>query len=130
MEPNCQQSRSQGQTLVTLVPTNYDNNVKIIQIGTVSQANWFTAPSLPGDFYEMNVAIYSVSGALIAKQTRKISPVYGQNFDITQMSIQNIQDTGLVKSVYDLTFKTGNLQIPPGAPTTATTQTSEIQFIF
>ena len=74
---NCQLSRSQGQTLVTLVPNNYDNQVKIIQIGTVLQSNWFTAPSLPGDFYNMNVAIYSNTGALIAKQTRNISPVYG-----------------------------------------------------
>jgi hypothetical protein len=38
-QPNCQLSRSQGQTLVTLVPANYDNQVKIIQIGTVSQTN-------------------------------------------------------------------------------------------
>ena len=74
---SCQLSRYQGQTLVTLTPTGYDNNVKIFQIGSVDTANWFTAPSLPGDFYEMNVAIYSPTGTLIAKQTRTISPVYG-----------------------------------------------------
>jgi hypothetical protein len=33
-------------------------------------------------------------------------------------------------ATYDLTFVTGNLQIPPGAATTATTQTSELQFVF
>jgi hypothetical protein len=32
--------------------------------------------------------------------------------------------------VYDLTFVTGSLQIPPGALTTATTMTSKLQFIF
>lgn len=129
-QPNCQLSRSQGQTLVTLTPVSYDNQVKIIQIGTVDQANWFTAPGLPGNFYNMNVAVYSPTGALIAKQTRNISPVYGSSFDIPSMSIQNIQDANIKMSVYDISFVTGSLQIPPGAPTTATTQTSALQFIF
>jgi len=76
-QPNCQLSRYQGQTLVTLTPTGYDNQVKIFQIGTVSQNNWFTAPSLPGDFYKMNVAVYAPNGTLISKLTKSISPVYG-----------------------------------------------------
>ena len=129
-QPNCQLSRSQGQTLVTIVPTNYDNQVKIIQIGTVSSTNWFTAPSLPGDFYNMNVAIYSPTGSLIAKQTRNISPVYGSSFDIPTMTIKNVQDANSKLAVYDISFVTGNLQIPPGALTTATTQTSALVFIF
>jgi hypothetical protein len=129
-QPNCQLSRSQGQTLVTLVPSNYDNQVKIIQIGTVSQTNWFTAPSLPGDFYNMNVAIYSPTGSLIAKQTRNISPVYGSSFNIPTMTIQNVQDANSKLAVYDISFVTGDLQIPPGALTTATTQTSALVFIF
>ena len=76
-QTSCKLSRYQGQTLVTLTPTGYDNNVKIFQIGSVDTANWFTAPGLPGDFYVMNVAVYSPTGTLIAKQTRTISPVYG-----------------------------------------------------
>lgn len=125
-QPDCQLSRSQGQTLVTMKPiqNSYDNNVKILQIGTVSQDNWFTAPSLPGNFYKMNVAVYSSTGTLVSKQTRHISPVYGASLDIPSISIKNIQDTNIKLSVYDLTFVTGTLQIPPGAPTTATTQTS------
>ena len=66
-QTSCSLSRSQGQTLVTLTPTGYDNNVKIFQLGSVDTANWFTAPGLPGDFYNMNVAVYSPSGTLIAK---------------------------------------------------------------
>jgi hypothetical protein len=129
-QPNCQLSRSSGQTLVTIIPTGYDNTVKIIQIGTVSQANWFTAPALPGNFYNMNVAIYSTNGSLIAKQTRNISPVYGQSLNIPTMTIANIQDAYILKSVYDISFITGSLQIPPGAVTTATTQSSTLVFIF
>ena len=72
----------------------------------------------------MNVAVYSSTGTLISKQTRHISPVYGASLDIPSISIKNIQDTNIKLSVYDLTFVTGTLQIPPGAPTTATTQTS------
>ena len=129
-QPNCQLSRYQGQTLVTLTPTGYDNQVKIFQIGTVSQSNWFTAPSLPGDFYKMNVAVYSPNGTLISKLTKKISPVYGQNLDIPSIKIANVQDKSSTSTTYDLQFITGDLQIPPGALTTATTQTSKINFMF
>lgn len=41
-----------------------------------------------------------------------------------------MQDKLTTFATYDITFVTGNLQIPPGAPTTATTQTSELQFVF
>jgi hypothetical protein len=129
-QPNCQLSRYQGQTLVTLTPSGYDNQVKIFQIGTVDQANWFTAPSLPGDFYKMNVAVYSPNGTLVSKLTKNISPVYGQNLDIPSISIANVQDKATNFATYDIQFVTGTLQIPPGAPTTATTQTSKLQFIF
>lgn len=42
----CKQSREAGQTLIKLKPTpaNYDQDVKIIQLGSKLQANWFTAP--------------------------------------------------------------------------------------
>lgn len=129
-QPNCKLSRFQGQTLVTLTPDNYDNNVKIFQIGSVEQSNWFTAPNLPGDFYNMNVAVYADNGTLVTKQTRNISPVYGRNLDIPSIVVNNVQDYQTTFATYDIRFVTGDLQIPPGAPTTATTQTSELQFIF
>lgn len=44
--------------------------------------------------------------------------------------MNNIQDGNILESVYDLTFVTGSLQIPPGAVTTATKLTSELRFIF
>jgi len=78
----------------------------------------------------MNVAIYSPNGSLIAKQTRNISPVYGESLNIPSITIANIQDAYILKSVYDISFVTGDLQIPPGALTTATTQTSSLVFIF
>ena len=50
--------------------------------------------------------------------------------DIPSIDLQNIKDGNIDESVYDLVFVTGSLQIPPGAVTTATTQTSELRFIF
>lgn len=44
--------------------------------------------------------------------------------------LNNIRDGNIAESVYDFTFNTGSLQIPPGASTTATTQVSEFRFIF
>ena len=57
--------------------------------------------------------------------------MYGEELDIPSIVLNNIQDQAIKQlSVYDLQFITGTLQIPPGATTTATTQTSEIHFIF
>ena len=78
----------------------------------------------------MTVELYSDLGVLLEKQTIDISPVYGEYFDIPSIDLQNIKDGSLDESVYDLTFVTGSLQIPPGAATTATTLTSEMRFIF
>lgn len=71
-----------------------------------------------------------MGGVLLEKQTIDISPIYGEFFDIPSIILNNIQDASIVESVYDLTFVTGTLQIPPGAKTTATTLTSEMRFIF
>ena len=40
----CKQSREGGKTLIKIIPQNYDNDVKIIQLGSILQQNWFTAP--------------------------------------------------------------------------------------
>lgn len=63
--------------MIKITPENYDNEVKIIQLGSIDVQNWFTAPSLPGNFYSMTVEIYADSGTLLEKQTIDISPVYG-----------------------------------------------------
>lgn len=126
----CKQSREAGQTLIKLTPTNYNQEVKIIQLGSKLQSNWFTAPKLPGDFYNMTVELYSTSNVLLEKQTIDISPVYGEYFDIPSIILNNVLETNYQESVYDLTFVTGSLQIPPGAPTTSTLLTSELQFVF
>ena len=99
-------------------------------MGSYDENNWFTAPNLPGNFYNMTVELYGTAGQLLEKQTIDISPVYGEYFDIPSIVLNNIQDGGIAESVYDLTFLTGSLQIPPGATTTATNLRSEMQFIF
>lgn len=129
-QPLCKQSREGGQTLIKLTPSNYDQEVKIIQLGSKSSSNWFTAPSLPGDFYNMTVELYSTSNVLLEKQTIDISPVYGEYFDIPSIQLTNILEANFIESVYDFTFVTGTLQIPPGAKTTSTSLTSELQFVF
>ena len=40
----CKQSREGGKTLIKVTPQNYDNDVKIIQLGSLLTQNWFTAP--------------------------------------------------------------------------------------
>ena len=110
----CKQSREGGKTLIKVSPENYDNDVKIIQLGSILQQNWFTAPQLPGNFYNMTVEIYFNTGVLLEKQTIGISPVYeGEYFDIPSIDLQNIKDSNVQESVYDLQFTTGTLRIPP-----------------
>jgi hypothetical protein len=78
----------------------------------------------------MNVAVYAPNGTLVSKLTKTISPVYGQALNIPSMSLANVQDASTIHATYDIKFVTGSLQIPPGALTTATTQTSQLLFIF
>jgi hypothetical protein len=72
----------------------------------------------------MTVEVYSTSNVLLEKQTIDISPVYGEYFDIPSIQLNNILEANFIESVYDFTFVTGTLQIPPGAKTTSTSLTS------
>jgi hypothetical protein len=110
---SCVQTRLNGQTLITVTPTNYDNSVKIIQLASVNMSDWFTAPSLPGSFYNMTVEMYSGSGVLLEKQTVNISSVMGGNLDITLMTLTQTRDAS-VPGIFDLTFTIGSTQVPPG----------------
>jgi hypothetical protein len=125
---SCQQTRQNGQTQITIYPTPYDNSVKIIQLGSEDVANWFTAPALPGSFYNMTVEMYSASGGLLEKQTVNISAVLGSKLDIAQMTLKNSVEA-LKPGIVDVGFKIGTTQVPPGYNGTAT-MSSEIQLIF
>ena len=63
----------------------------------------------------MTVEIYFNTGVLLEKQTIDILPVYGggEYFDIPSIDLQNIKDSNVQESVYDLQFTTGTLRIPP-----------------
>lgn len=128
MISSCVQTRENGRTLVTVTPNSYDNSVKIIQLASVAVSSWFTAPALPGSFYNMTVEMYASSGTLLEKQTVNISSVMGSKLDITQMSLTHTLSEKVL-GIYDLTFKIGSTQVPPGY-NSSTAMSSEIQFIF
>lgn len=48
----------------------------------------------------MSVAVYATNGTLISKQTRNISPVFGQTLNIPSMTLTNIKDPNVQVCVY------------------------------
>lgn len=61
-QSSCALVRENGKALIKVTPANYDNTPRIIQLGTNDVLNWFRAPGLPGDFYNMTVSFYNGTG--------------------------------------------------------------------
>jgi hypothetical protein len=63
---NCYEIRRNNKTIVSLEMVNpYDNGPRIVKIASLSNSSWFTAPSMPGSWYNMTVLIYSPNGTLL-----------------------------------------------------------------
>jgi len=43
----------------------YDNGPRILQIASKNITNWFTAPNLPGQLYNMTISLYGTDGRLL-----------------------------------------------------------------
>lgn len=67
---NCYEIRRNNKTIVSLeLVDTYDNGPRILKIGSKDMENWFTAPPLPGSWYNMTVLLYSADGTLLEAQT-------------------------------------------------------------
>lgn len=89
---SCELQRTYGYTYVSLIPdTTYDNTVKIVRLSDNSNANLFTTPSLPGNFYNITCDLYS-GGQLLEKQTINITRVLGYSYKVNSVKATTFLD--------------------------------------
>lgn len=71
----------------------YDNGPRILKIGSEDIASWFTAPPLPGSWYNMTVLMYAANGTLLEAQTTKnCSEIGGLDLSMPGIVITNGRD--------------------------------------
>lgn len=85
--PNCKLNRLDRKTYVTAIPEDgdYDDHaVKIMRLSFTKTENLFTAPMLPGDHYNISLAMYS-NEILVESTGINMTDVLGVFFDISKL---------------------------------------------
>lgn len=92
----------------------YDNGPRIIKLSSDNITNLFTAPSIPGGWYNMTVSLYAANGSLLQKQTTKnCSVIGGDDFYLPNMTISNGKDNSK-EQIVDISFIPGQNGIKQG----------------
>lgn len=104
--PDCTLSRIDRKTYVTAIPVNYgDHAIKIIRLSFETEENLFTAPILPGDHYNISLAMYE-GNTLVEKTGINMTDVLGVFFDIALLEIDLGKDPETL-SLYEFDFTLG-----------------------
>ena len=48
-------------------PPGYNNGPVLIRIQNTNTSNWFTAPPIPGNWYNYTLSLYSPNGTLLER---------------------------------------------------------------
>ncbi|KRW99610.1 hypothetical protein PPERSA_03411 [Pseudocohnilembus persalinus] len=128
---DCSLDRIDGQTFATMVPpaSSWDDHaVKIIRITFQQQADLFTAPSLPGDFYNISLSMWS-GPTLVEKTYTNMTSVLGEYLDVAFIVV----DPGLDEetlNMFEFIFQTGDYSVQAGFQVESTTIWSRIHLNF
>lgn len=85
--PNCKLNRIDRKTYVTSTPKagDYDDHaIKIMRLSFTANENLFTSPMLPGDHYNISLAMYS-NDILVEKTGINMTDVLGVFFDVSKL---------------------------------------------
>ena len=75
------------------MPSHYDNGPRILTIGSTDEDDWFTAPSEPGNWYNVSILMYDASNVLLeAELTNNCSRIGGYEWYFPNVSVSNGQD--------------------------------------
>ena len=87
---SCQLQRIGGRTLVTLVPSSYSNEVKIVRLTyNAGNTGLFTVPIIGGNNYVLQVDMYT-DNQLVERGTANISEIYPGIFNKKEFSLKAI----------------------------------------
>ncbi len=95
-------------------PASYINGPALIRIKNTNYSNWFTAPSIPGNWYNYTISLYSVNGTLIQRDYNgNITAIGGLDLDLSAITLHNGRDAQM-QEIIDLTFPIGKLPLYKG----------------
>lgn len=82
-----------------------------MRIANSNFSNWFTAPPLPGNWYNYTVSLYGVNGTLLEKQySDNCTTIGGLDLFIPNMTIENGRDA-LTAEIVDISFLTSAMPL-------------------
>jgi hypothetical protein len=116
--PDCKLNRIDRRTYVTMSPPIIDiggddyytysrHDIKIMRISMNNVDDLFTAPMLPGDHYNISLAMYDESEVLVEKTGINMTDVLGKFLDVAFLTV----DPGLdpyTPSIFEFNFKLGD----------------------
>lgn len=110
----CGVSRTNSQITISYKPSSgtYNQWYNLINLDHSNPSLLFTAPSYPGDHYQMKVNLWSPSNALVESQNINITTVYGYYLSVPSI-VFKIPSDGGAKGLFDLTFVVGTSDILP-----------------
>lgn len=129
--PNCKLNRLNRKTYVTAIPNRgdySDHAIKIMRLSFKAKENLFTAPMLPGNHYNISLAMYS-SNTLVEKTGINMTDVLGVFLDIAKLHVDTGKDPE-TQSIFEFIFELGNFDIEAGFELESTTIWSRIHVIF
>ena len=95
----CIEIRRNNQTIlsISIDGTQWLNNgPRILKLGSHDTADWFTAPSIPGSWYNFSVLLYGTDGQLLEAQTSdNCSNIGGEDLHLPNITISNGRDSQL-----------------------------------
>jgi len=108
----CGIARNNSQITIGYTPTAYNQLYNLINIDDSNVAQLFTAPSYPGDLYQMQVNLWSTTNALIESQYINITTVYGYYLSVPSI-VCSIPLDASTYGLIDLQFVVGTVDILP-----------------
>lgn len=95
-------------------PAGYANGPALIHIKNTNESNWFTAPRIPGNWYNFTLSLYSANGTLLERDYNgNCTAIGGLDLDLDKIVLQNGRDAQ-TPEIVDLTFTIGRLPIYKG----------------
>ena len=95
-------------------PPGYINGPALIHIKNTNESYWFTAPQIPGNWYNYTLSLYSANGTLLERDYNgNCTAIGGLDINLSLIVVQNGRDAQMPEIV-DLTFTIGSLPIYKG----------------
>lgn len=108
----------------------YNQGYNLLKLDHSDPSRLFTAPSYPGNHYQMKVNLWSTTNTLVETQRVNITTVYGYYLSVPDIQCK-IPADGDAKGLFDLTFLVGQSDILPAYENSASNAvTSSIELSF